>query len=108
MQHGIDAAMTPLERVDPGSLGIIRKRIEHRAGYVIVNPVDWTRVASARIRFQVVNPHAAGSPVPQARMPAVDPDVAPALRRSREMYGDDEQSLRRNGRRRLRETCCRH
>src|SRR5579872_4344354 len=105
MQDGIDAAMTPLERVDPGSLGVIRKRIEHRARYVIVNPVDRTSVASAWIRFQVVNTNAARSPVPQARMPAVDPNVAPALCRSREMNGDDERSLRRNRRRLLRETC---
>ncbi len=108
MQCRIDMAMNALERLDPARLGIISKRIEHGARHMIVDPVDGTGIASARIGFQVVNPHAASRPLPDAKMSIVDPDVASALRGGRQVDGHDERSFRRNGRGPLRQTYLGH
>src|SRR5260370_25923512 len=108
MQHWVDTAMNALERPDPARLSIIRKRIEHGARHMIVNPVDRTGIARTRIGFQVVNAHAASWPFPDANMSIVDPDVASPLRRRRQVDGDDERSFRRNRCGPLRQTCCGH
>src|SRR5712692_7958367 len=97
--------MNALERPDPARLSIIRKRIEHGARHMIVNPVDWTGIARTRIGFQVVNAHAASWPLPDANMSIVDPDVAAPLRRRRQVDGDDERSFRWNARGPFRQTC---
>jgi len=104
MQCRIDMAMNALERLDPAGLGIIRKRIEHGARHMIVDPVDPTGIARTRIGFQVVNAHAASWPLPDAKMSIVDPDVASALRGGRQVDGNDERSFRRNGCGPLRQT----
>src|SRR5882672_1264167 len=98
MQCRIDMAMKALEPLDPAHLGIISKRIEHGARHMIVDPVDPTGIARARIGFQVVNAHAASWPLPDANMSIVDPDVAAPLPRRRQVDGDDERSFGRNGR----------
>src|SRR6266481_4132121 len=98
-------AMNALERLDPARLGIIRKRIEHGARHMIVDPVDPTGIARTRIGFQVVNAHAASWPLPDAKMSIVDPDLASTLRRRRQMDRDNERSFRRNRRGPLRQTC---
>jgi hypothetical protein len=105
MQHWVDPAMNALERPDPARLGIIRKRIEHGARHMIVDPVDGTGIARTRIGFQIVNAHAARRPLSDANMSIVDPDVASPLRRRCQVDGDDERSFRRNGRGPLRQTC---
>src|ERR1700682_4588246 len=105
MQCRIDMAMKALERLDPARLGIISKRIERGARHMIVDPVDRTWVARTRIGFQVVNAHAASWPLPDANMSIVDPDLASALRRRRQVDRDDERSFRRNRRGPLRQTC---
>jgi len=108
MQHWVDPAMNALERPDPARLSVIRKRIEHGARHMIVNPVDWTGIARTRIGFQVVNTHAASWPLPDANMSIVNPDVASPLRRRRQVDGDDERSFRRNARGPFRQTCLGH
>src|SRR5712692_5090012 len=42
MQHWVDTAMNALQRPDPARLSTFRKRIEHGARHMIVNPVDRT------------------------------------------------------------------
>src|SRR5260370_20518110 len=108
MQCRIDMAMNALERPNPARLGIISKRIEHGARHMIVDLVDPTGIARTRIRFQVVNAHAAGWPLPDAKMSIVDPDVASALRGGRQVDGHDEGSFIRNGRGLLRQTYLGH
>jgi hypothetical protein len=108
MQHWIDTAMNALERPDPARLGIIRKRIEHGARHMIVDPVDRAGIARTRIGFQVVNAHAASWPLPDAKMSIVDPDVASPFRRGCQVDGDNERSFGRNGRGPLRQTYVGH
>src|ERR1700736_2159935 len=108
IQRWVDTAMNALERPDPARLSIIRKRIEHGARHMIVDPVDRTGIARTRIGFQVVNAHAARRPLPDANMSIVDPDIASPLRRRCQMDGDDERSFRWNGRGPLRQTYVGH
>src|SRR5712692_1690156 len=108
MQCRIDMAINGLERPNPARLGIIRKRIEHGARHMIVDPVDRPGIARTRIGFQIVNAHAARRPLPYANMSIVDPDVASPLRRRCQVDGDDERSFRRNGRGPLRQTYVGH
>ena len=108
VQDRVDTAMDAFEHPDPPRFGIVCKRIEHGAWHVIVDPVDWTGIARARIGFQVVNTHAARRPLPDANMSIVDPDVASPLRRRCPVDGDDERSLRRNRCGPLRQACGRH
>src|SRR5258706_9813740 len=96
MQCRIDTATNALERLDPARPGIISKRSEHGARHMIVDPVDPTGIARARIGFQVVNAHAASWPLPDAKMSIVDPDVASPFRRWCQVDGDDERSFGRN------------
>src|SRR6201993_4007662 len=97
MQCPIDMAMNALERLDPARFGIVSERIEHGARHMIVDPVDPTGIARTWIGFQVVNAHAASWPLHDAKMSIVDPDVASALRRGRQVDGNDERSFRGNG-----------
>src|ERR1700756_5718780 len=104
MQHWVDTAVNTLERPDPARPSVIGKRIEHGAWHMVVDPVDRTGIARPRIRFQVVNAHAASWPLPDAKVAIVDPDVASPRRRRCQVDGDDERSFRWNARGPLRQT----
>src|ERR1700745_3997992 len=98
MQHRVDTAVNALECPDPARLSVVGKRIEHGAWHVVVDPIDRTEIARARIRFQVVNAHATSWPLPDANMAIVDPDVTSPRRGRCQVDRDDERSFRWYGR----------
>src|SRR5271170_4665423 len=76
MESVVDSSMFAFKRFDSRNPVLVRKFVQCRSRNMIVNPIDWTSIASPRICFQVVNANAPRWPVCNSRIAIIYPNLA--------------------------------
>src|SRR5580693_8374358 len=85
------------ERCDVRFSVFLRKHIECRVGYMVVNPLEWTEMTLAKTQFEVIHADAAGGPLRDPRVLAVRPDFTAADGGLAKMHGNKERLFGRDG-----------
>src|SRR5258706_1653426 len=104
LQDRVVLSMRADERVDARFSVLLRKRIECRVGYMVVNPIERPAMTLAKARFEVIHADAAGGPLRDPRVVVVCPDFTAAGGGWCKVHGNKGRLLGGDGRGLLGET----
>jgi len=79
MQYCVHATLSTRQALDARQLTVVGKGVQRRAGQMVMDAVESTRIAPNRIRLQIVDPYASRGPQRHERVRPIDPHLIPKI-----------------------------